>query len=427
MNCNTQNEKIEMLTDEWLIVGIDVGSEKHFARMFNNRKVELSRKALGFENDEKGFTQLEGWISNQLRTSGKKFIMCAMEPTGHYWYNLTAYLQAHGMVVVHVSPSHVKKSKELDDNNPNKNDRKDPKTIAGLVTEGRYMIPYMPNGIYASIRELNNMRMRATESLIVVKNRLARWFSIYFPEFTAVFGDLKAKSSRLLLAEAPLPEDVIKLGAEGVNRIFRNAKLRSVGMKKALQIVEAAEHSIGRKENPWAAREEISELLEDLDRYLAREEKLMARLHEEVMKVPNVERILEIKGIGIRTVSGFIAEVGDISRFEDAKSIQKLSGYAIVANESGKHNGQSSISYRGRKILRYFLFQAAISVIGKNPEFAVIHEYYTTRKKNPLKKMQSVIAVACKLIRVLYTILTKGVRYDGQKMLNDIVRPETIA
>ncbi len=128
-----------------------------------------------------------------------------MEPTGHYWYNLAAYLQAHGMVVVHMSPSHVKKSKELDDNNPNKNDRKDPKTIAGLVTEGRYMFPYMPNGIYASIREVNNMRMRATESLVVVKNRLARWFSIYFPEFTAVFGDLKAKSARLLLAEAPHP------------------------------------------------------------------------------------------------------------------------------------------------------------------------------------------------------------------------------
>ena len=38
--------------------------------------------------------------------------------------------------------------------------------------------------------------------------------------------------------------------------------------------------------------------------------------------------------------------------------------------------------------------------------------------------MQSVIAVACKLIRIFYTILTKGVDYDSQKMLNDIVRPE---
>lgn len=46
------------------------------------------------------------------------------------------------------------------------------------------------------------------------------------------------------------------------------------------------------------------------------------------------------------------------------------------------------------------------------------------RGKKPLKKMQSVIAVASKLIRIFYTILTKGVDYDSQKMLNDIVRPE---
>ena len=43
-----------------------------------------------------------------------------------------------------------------------------------------------------------------------------------------------------------------------------------------------------------------------------------------------------------------------------------------------------------------------------------------------MKKMQSVIAIACKLIRIFYTILTKGVDYDGQKMLSDIIRPETI-
>ena len=153
----------------------------------------------------------------------------------------------------------------------------------------------------------------------------------------------------------------------------------------------------------------------------------MARIHEEIMKVPNIEKVLEIKGIGIRTVSGFIAEVGDISRFDNPKSIQKLSGYAIVSNDSGKHNGKSSISYRGRKMLRCILFQAAVSVIGKNPEFAAIHEYYTTRSNNPLKKMQSVVAVACKLIRVFYAILAKGVRYDGRKVLNDIVRPEVPA
>ena len=31
--------------------------------------------------------------------------------------------------------------------------------------------------------------------------------------------------------------------------------------------------------------------------------------------------------------------------------------------------------------------------------------------------MQSVVAIACKVLRVFYAILTKGVDYDGEKML----------
>ena len=38
---------------------------------------------------------------------------------------------------------------------------------------------------------------------------------------------------------------------------------------------------------------------------------------------------------------------------------------AIVANDSGKHNGESRISYRGRKRLRYVLYEAAISLVGR--------------------------------------------------------------
>ena len=38
-----------------------------------------------------------------------------------------------------VNPYHVKQSKEMDDNSPKKTDQKDPKTIAKLVVEGRYL------------------------------------------------------------------------------------------------------------------------------------------------------------------------------------------------------------------------------------------------------------------------------------------------
>ena len=195
-------------------------------------------------------------------------------------------------------------------------------------------------------------------------------------------------------------------------------------MKRAKTLVSAAEHSVGSQEAPEAARIELQNLLDDIDVYTSRLEGLLWKLEEKLTEIPYIDKLMEIKGIGLITVSGFIAEVGDIGRFDNPKQLQKLAGYAIVANDSGKHNGESRISYRGRKRLRYVLYEAAISLIGKNAEFREIYEYYRTRKENPLKKMQSVVAVSCKLIRVFYTILTKGVAYDAAKLLGDISRPQ---
>jgi hypothetical protein len=60
--------------------------------------------------------------------------------------------------------------------------------------------------------------------------------------------------------------------------------------------------------------------------------------------------------------------------------------------------------------------------VAHSEEFKELHVYYTTRAENPLKKMQSLIVIACKVLRVIYTILTKGVTYDPKKMLRDIKR-----
>ncbi len=83
-------------------------------------------------------------------------------------------------------------------------------------------------------------------------------------------------------------------------------------------------------------------------------------LEAETRKVPHVEKLLAIKGVGLITVAGFLAEVGDIGCFDSPKQIQKLAGLELKENSSGKHKGRSSISKRGRKYLRKVLFQAAI-------------------------------------------------------------------
>ena len=142
------------------------------------------------------------------------------------------------------------------------------------------------------------------------------------------------------------------------------------------------------------------------------------------MEIPHAENIIEISGIGGNTLSGILAEMGDISRFDDVKEIQKLSGLGLVACSSGKHKGETKISHRGRKRLRYWLFQAAKSVVAHTEEFKELHTYYTTRPENPLKKMQSLIVIACKLLRIIYTMLKTGAAYDPKKMMMDIKRQE---
>ena len=426
MNFNTQNAKITAITEKTLVIGIDVGSETHFARAFNWRGYEFSRKPLEFGNTEEGFETLRTWIMELKEKHGMDKVIPGMEPTGHYWFNLGKFLQDEGMKPVHVNPHHVKKSKEMDDNDPSKNDRKDPRVIAGLVNEGRYFYPYIPDGIYAEIRALSGLQVLAQSEITRLKNRIARWFSIYFPNYKDVYGNVGAVSGLMVLKEAPLPEDIVKLGVDGVNRIWRDAKLRGVGLKRARTLVTAAEHSVGSREAQEAARIELRILLADYERYTAREKELMALIEEKIGEVPYVDKLLEIRGVGLKTVVGFVAEVGDIKRFDDPKQLQKLAGYAIVRNQSGKHKGESHISYRGRKRLRYVLYEAAVSVVGHSPEFRSIHQYYTTRDRNPLKKMQSMIAVACKLIRVFYLILQTGVTYNAEKMMEDIRRPAAV-
>ncbi len=416
-----QNERINQVKTETLVVGIDIGSTTHYARAFDWRGMELGN-VFSFSNSREGFNNFKDWMQRIKDKKKKTDVIIGIEPTGHYWFDLGAYLENEGILMVMVNPYAVKQTKELDDNSQSKNDRKDPKVIAKLVIDGRYSAPYTPDGVYADLRVLITNRQRISREITQIKNRFARWFAIYFPEYKDVYGDYLAVSSLLVLKNASTPEAILKLGADGIYQIWRDAKLRAVGMKRAMTLCEAAKLSIGLKKGTKAAEYEMKMLLQDYEYKQAQYDAIMAEIERLCKSIPESERMLAIKGIGIITVAGFLAEVGDVRRFESPRQIQKLAGLSLRENSSGKHKGQTTISKRGRSRLRAILFNAVIPLIATNPEFKALHTYYTTRPDNPLKKKQSVIAISCKLIRVFYAIVTKDEVYDGQKMMSDIHR-----
>ncbi len=99
MKYNTQNKKIASITEKTLIIGIDVGSQTHYARAFDWRNYEYSRKPFAFSNDESGFLAFKAWMDEIAERHHKGKVIPGMEPTGHYWFNLGAFLQEQGMRV----------------------------------------------------------------------------------------------------------------------------------------------------------------------------------------------------------------------------------------------------------------------------------------------------------------------------------------
>lgn len=421
-----KNDKLSFISDDMLILGCDIGSETHYVRAIDTRGRELSRKALAFDNNAEGFQKDRDWAVQLAAANDKKQIVLGLEPTGHYWFCLAAWMVSNGISVVQVNPYAVKQTKELEDNSQQKDDRKDPKLIANLVKDGNYGMPYLPEKVYAELRRLSMFREQLTEDRNRNMNRLHREMKIYFPEYKDAFGKVDGTFCMEVLKEAPFPEDILRLGIEGIREIWHKAKLRGRGYSRAAEIVKYAETSIGLKDGTAAGKEAVrwfAEKIMELDEELAGIEN---RLNEKCKEIPHAENILEISGIGERILSGILAEMGDISRFDDAKELQKLSGLGLVSCSSGKHKGETRISHRGRKRLRYWLFQGARSAVAHGEEYKWIHVHYTTRAENPLQKMQSLIVIACKLLRVIYTMLKTGKPYDPEKLLKDIRYPENV-
>ncbi len=111
-----QNQLIERISDKHLVVGVDIAQELHVARAVNFRGIVIG-DPLTFENNENGFARFLQWVSQLKTLKGFHSTIVGMEPTGHYWINLSKWLYDQNIEAVMVNPHLVKKNKENQDNN----------------------------------------------------------------------------------------------------------------------------------------------------------------------------------------------------------------------------------------------------------------------------------------------------------------------
>lgn len=418
-------QKLLAITTDTLVVGVDIAKNCQWARFVDFRGIEHGR-ALKFKNSKGGFETILARIREICKEENFAKAVVGMEPTGHYWKAFANWLEKQdGITVVLVNPYATKQAKELDDNSQTKSDKKDALTIAKLVKDGRYFELYLPHDVYAQLRGLSTTRTGLNKRKNALKNAITAVMDEYFPEYGEVFKcPLSGKASRHILKNCPFPKFILALGEEGVTEEIKKAVKKTVGRKKAAQLVEAAKDSIGVDYGEEAARLKLRLMLEELELLEKQKEELEGRMADTLHQTDYVDFLLSIKGIGVVTLSACLGELGDPMRFDNPRQMSRMAGYNLVEDSSGKNKSGTKISKRGRKNLRSVLYQMALVMVATNDEMKRLYRYLKTREKAPLRKMQALIVISKKILTLIHTLAKKKENYDPDKVFGHIRREQ---
>lgn len=123
------------------------------------------------------------------------------------------------------------------------------------------MVPCVPEGVYAELRIYMNCRWRVVKELVARENQIQRRLKIYFPEYSEIFSSVSGAGSMALLHWVPLPRDLLVLGADGIDQIWRQQKL---------WVVEKNGHKgrLMRRKRASAARKVLKKTQEKLRLYM---------------------------------------------------------------------------------------------------------------------------------------------------------------
>jgi transposase len=119
-----------------------------------------------------------------------------------------------------------------------------------------------------------------------------------------------------------------------------------------------------------------------------------------------------IPGVGAVTVDVVVSELGDVRRFKSAKAVGASAGLAPEVRQSAGKGEGLHISKAGSPLLRWALVEAAWRVVRRLAPWRRIYE--RVRKRGGGKK--AIVAVARRLLCVIYAMLRDGTNYDLLKV-----------
>lgn len=408
------NQRIERITSHHAIVGIDIAKDVHAAQVTDFRGRTLTPRHVSFTNTEAGFQKLLHWMQEAGAKHGKTSFLVGMEPTGHYWHNLADWLLKQGIEVVLVNPVTTHRNKENRDNSPSKNDPKDALVIADVVSRGYYTNYAPQEPVFDRIKAAMSAREYWVGQSIALGNRIVRWIDLYFPEFRSVFLEWDGVRSLATLKAFPLPVDLQQLNADEVMEGWRSQGMRRVagasGKAKAVELLNAAAHSVGKSNTNDAARHDIFRLLHVYKETQLILEEMQREIEALLEQVPVVQQLRSLHGLGTITIASLLGCAGGLHHYAHGRQLLRRAGLNLAERTSGKHKGQIKLSKRGDSMLRKYLYLGMLSLVRQNSDFK---HWHARNQLKGMSKMYSIFKLIGKLARILIGMIQRGEMYSS--------------
>jgi transposase len=139
---------------------------------------------------------------------------------------------------------------------------------------------------------------------------------------------------------------------------------------------------------------------------------IIGEIHKLIDQQPEIKeriaKIDKIEGVGFITIVSIIAETNGFAIIDNQKQLTSYAGLDIVHNESGLKKHKTSISKKGNKHLRRSLYMPALTACRYNQKLKELYIRLVIKKNN---KKIALIAVARKLLLLIYTIWKKNIDY----------------
>ena len=390
-------------------LGIDIGKRTHTASiMSDSGKVLL--KGFSFKNTTEGGQQLLHQL--QRFSVNPNDFSVGIEATGHYWLALFSFLDINQYTVHVINPIQTdgwRKGREI---RKRKNDQIDSVLIADLIRYASFDNDALSAEPLHELKQLTRYRSYLKSTASDFKRKIIAVIDQLFPEYETIFSKqgIFGKASTQVLYKFSSPEAIEAISTEDLAQFLSEQSRGRLRLEKAKQLKQAAASSFGIS---FAQDAYIFQLRSMLDQLMFLE-KQVAEVDQEIerrMKALN-SVILTIPGIGYTNGATILGEIGDISRFSNAKKLVAYAGIDASVTQSGDFEASHNVmSKRGSPYLRKALFSAALVAANHDP---ILQAYYQKKIAEGKHHLTAIGAVSRKLCYIIHAILKENEAYKIQ-------------